>query len=87
MTCSFLSSVCRSQLLKNATIQISVSSCSNRQSAWEDSQRKLKSMTTVRALQCCLLGLRLGHMLIWTFLLEIDKDTEYAFSFSLLSFF
>ena len=61
-------------------IQISVSSCSDEEATWEDSQNKGKSMTTVRvALFRFLIKPYVHH----ASLLETDSDFEYASSLSL----
>ena len=57
------------------TVQVSVSSCSDHERTWEDSQNKGKSMTTVRA---TLFLLSSNHVFICIFFLEIDQNFEYA---------
>lgn len=57
-----------------------MSSCSDQETTWEDSQNKGKSMTTVRAALCTILMKTCAYS---TFPPEIDPDLEYACSFSL----
>ena len=66
-------------IVDTCTIQISVSSCSDEEATWEDSQNKGKSMTTVRVP----LFLLLIRPCVYRILLEIGPDFEYASSLSL----
>ena len=73
-------SVARLMIDDTCMIQISVSSCSDEEATWEDSQNKGKSMTTVRvALFLFLIEPYVYH----ASLLETDSDFEYASSLSL----